>query len=123
MIRNKDGQLRKENPEITDKLEGQLAKYKVLMHRGEQMASLKDHPGWIAIQEILQEKISESERKLDGFSQNEHRQNDLLMQERKNFRFFLSIVDDFQATIPKFQQAIENTEKQLNERRKEPAQL
>lgn len=123
MIRTADGHARKENPQITEEMETNMARFKILLNRGEQMASLKDHPGWLAIQSILKEKLDLSERKLNEFEKNDHRVNDLLMQERKNFKFFHSIVDDFEATIPKFQQAIENLEKQINERRRKTASV
>lgn len=118
MIRTEEGQLRKENPEVTDALEESLARLKIAMNRAELMSSLKSHPGWEAIQEILDEKLKQSERKLDGFDKNDHRVNDLLMQERKNFRFFKSIVDDFLDSIPKFEAKINEIQKQLDERRK-----
>ena len=121
MIVNAQGQTRKENPQVTEDMEDKLARFKIMMRRAELMGSLKEHPGWIAIQEILAEKLKSSERALDNFDKNEHRSNDLLMQERKNFKFFISIVDDFIASIPNFESAIERTEKELDARRKSVA--
>lgn len=121
MIKTSEGKLRRENPEITEAIESNLIKVRTALRRAEIMKLLKDHPGWLAIQDILKDKLAGIERDLDNFKSKEHREIDLLMQERRNVKFFLSIVDDFVDSIPGFEQSINRVESELESRRKQAA--
>lgn len=121
VIRRQDGSLRKEDPKITEEMESDVIKFRTAIARATILSTLQGHPGWETVKEILNEKIKVLDRTLDNFKQNEHRYNDLIMQERKDFKFLSGIVDDFTGSVPGFERTLADIEKALDERRKATA--
>jgi hypothetical protein len=117
MIKTADGHYRKENPKVTEEIQNSIVKFKLAIQRGKAMESLKDHEGWHTIQDVLNDRLKVVEKYLDNFSEKEQRWIDFRLQEKKDLKFFVSIVDDFLESIPIFESHIEQWEKSLSERK------
>jgi hypothetical protein len=119
MIRNDNGKWVKPNPEIIDKLERNNISLRLAINRAEILSQLKNHPAWTTIQEILEEKVKSLDNQLKKFSELDTRKVEALLQQKLDFQFMLTIVDDFADSVPGFESAIARNEKEL-ESRKQP---
>lgn len=123
-MRRGDGSLRKVNQQATTNLEDDLLRLKAGKARAERMATLKDHEAWSDIREVVNRRLDQVNRSLEDFNSKEnssrkmdHRDIDFLLQERKDFNLFLSIVEDAPAGIDLLERRIEQYEKQIESRK------
>ena len=117
MIRTPEGRWVKENPAVTERIETSINVYKVAIHRASILSTLKGHPGWDCVQEILGERLKSVNNKLAKFRDQDTRINDLLLQERADLELLLNLVDDFANSVSGFESALARSEKELETRR------
>lgn len=126
LIRREDGTIRKANPQVTQSIESDLLRLKAGKARAERMATLKDHEAWADIREVVNRRLQQINRSLEDFNQKretdfarklDYRDIEFLLQERKDFTLFLSIVDEAESGISLLETKIEEYEKQLESRK------
>ncbi len=126
MIRSPEGKWQKENPAVTERIEANLTTLKVARRRADILSTMKDHPGWLCVKEILSERVKALERKRKSFYSGrtkssteslDQRGMDLLLQQQTDYEDIANIVDDFLESASGFDEAIARNEKELSERK------
>jgi hypothetical protein len=117
MIRTPEGKRLKENPEISEKIERTITSLKIAAKRAEVLSTLGGHAGWETVKDILGEKVKSIDGQLKKFLELEPRKVDSLHQQKLDFEFILTIVEDFVESVPGFHAAIERNQKELDARK------
>jgi hypothetical protein len=108
---------RRPSPSSLDEREASLAHARARLRAAEEVASLKGHPGWQAIQAMVRGKVEAAERYLDNFEGLTPEQRLLVLKERADMRFFLNIVETFESGLPELHKSLAQAQQNIDEAR------
>lgn len=108
---------RRENPKVTDSIEAKIVRYKQAKTRAMRMAPLAEHPSWPDVRAALQEKIDLVDAQLLTFLDYSDRERDCMLQQKVDFQAMISMVEDVDSNLGKFDAIIGQLEEQLEQRK------
>lgn len=107
----------KTNPSMVRSLEEEVIYYRGQIREAEEIITLKMHPGWNRLKQNVQSELEKTESALDKFQTLTERELVLGMQERKDFRWMVNVIEKVEEGLPRLHQALAEAEKQLAERK------
>lgn len=107
----------KPNPAIDEKLETEIVNLRGAIHRTQDIADLKDHPGWAAINADLRDRLEQIEGELDRFESLTPEGRVIILKERKDLRLLTTLVDAAIEKVPEMYETLKQAEHKFNERK------
>ena len=108
----------KQNPKITQDKESELIQLRGDYEACREIATLKDHPGWVRIREILEANRRVLKDQREDFQKlNEHGLR-FILKEEQDFEFFLALVDKVDERMQRLQEEISKAHVGINERKR-----
>jgi len=104
---------KRKNPSIDSELEEKRILYRQTIKEAYDIISLKGHIGWERLVKNIEEKLEETERKLDNFEKLTSDERSILLKERKDFRWMCHVVDRVEENIPQAESALSETERKI----------
>ncbi len=104
---------RKENPDVTENYEQKLIANKRLLAQQQIIATLKGTPGWAALKESLERKLTIVDRNLDDHADYHEQGLRAMLQQRFDFRAFIGSVEDSDSHVGKISARIAELEAKI----------
>jgi hypothetical protein len=108
----------KRDPDITGRKEGELGQLRADYEACREIMTLRDHPGWNRIREIIKANLVQLVGQRSEFQKITENGLRFILKEEQDFEFFLDLVDKVDERMEMLGEKISLATNELNERKR-----